>query len=39
MRAIKDSIRVEGSKEHVRFYQRPTARAKWEAVTIDVADA
>lgn len=39
MRAIKDSIRVEGTKEHVRFYQRPTARAKWEAVTIDVADA
>ncbi len=39
MRAIKDSIRVEGTKEHVRFYQRPNARAKWEAVTIDVADA
>lgn len=39
MRAIKDSIRVEGSKEHVRFYRRPHARAKWEAVTIDVADA
>lgn len=39
MKAIKDSIRVEGTKEHVRFYQRPTARAKWEAVTIDVADA
>lgn len=39
MKAIKDSIRVEGTKEHVRFYQRPTARAKWEGVTIDVADA
>ena len=39
MRAIKDSIRVEGTKEHIRFYQRPNARAKWEAVTIDVADA
>lgn len=39
MKAIKDSIRVEGTKEHVRFYQRPNARAKWEAVTIDVADA
>lgn len=39
MKAIRDSIRVEGSKEHVRFYRRPSATAKWEAVTIDVADA
>lgn len=39
MRAIKDSIRVEGTKEHVRFYKRPDGRAKWTAVTIDVADA
>jgi hypothetical protein len=39
MRAIKDSIRVEGTKEHVRFYQREDARSKWTAVTIDVADA
>lgn len=39
MKAIKDSIRVEGTKEHVRFYRRPDARSKWEAITIDVADA
>jgi hypothetical protein len=39
MRAIKDSIRVDGTKEHVRFYRRADARARWEAVTIDVADA
>lgn len=39
MKAIKDSIRVEGTKEHVRFYQRDTPRGRWEAVTIDVADA
>lgn len=39
MRAIKDSIRVEGTKEHVRFYRRDDARSKWVAVTIDVADA
>ncbi|NBB51474.1 DUF3164 family protein [Rhizobium sp. CRIBSB] len=39
MRAIKDSIRVEGTREHVRFYRRPDARSKWTAVTIDVADA
>lgn len=39
MRAIKDSIRIEGSKEHIRFYRRPDPRSKWVAVTIDVADA
>lgn len=39
MKAIKDSIRVEGTKEHVRFYRRENARAKWTAITIDVADA
>lgn len=39
MRAIKDSIRVEGTKEHVRFYRRPDAKSAWKAVTIDVADA
>lgn len=39
MKAIKDSIRVEGTKEHVRFYRRSSATAKWVAVTIDVADA
>ncbi len=39
MRAIKDSIRVEGTKEYVRFYRRPTPRSAWEAVTIDVAAA
>ena len=39
MRAIRDSIRVEGTKEHVRFYRRETARDTWRAVTIDVADA
>lgn len=39
MRAIKDSIRVEGTKEHVRFYRREDARSKWTPVTIDVADA
>lgn len=39
MKAIKESIRVEGTKEYVRFYQRPHARAPWSAVTIDVASA
>jgi len=39
MKAIKDSIRVEGTKEQVRFYERATSRDRWGAVTIDVADA
>lgn len=39
MKAIKESIRVEGTKEYVRFYRRPHARAAWSAVTIDVAAA
>ena len=39
MRAIKDSIRVEGTKEHVRFYRRLNALSKWTPITIDVADA
>lgn len=39
MKAVRDSIRVEGSKEYVRFYIRSTPRAPWTAVTIDVAAA
>lgn len=39
MKAIRDSIRVDGTKEYVRFYRRHNARAKWLAVTIDVASA
>lgn len=37
MRAIRDSVRVVGSKRYVRFYRRANASAKWEAVSIDVA--
>jgi hypothetical protein len=39
MRAIRDSIRVEGSKEYVRFYRRARPTDPWEAVSIDVAAA
>lgn len=39
MKAIRDSIRIDGTKEYVRFYRRPNARAKWANVTIDVASA
>ena len=37
--ALNDSIRVQGSKEYVRFYKRETPRDKWRAVTIDLASA
>ncbi len=39
MAAIADSIRVEGTKTYVRFYRRPNAEARWQAVTIDLASA
>lgn len=39
MKAIKDSVRVEGTKEYVRFYRRDHPKAGWEAITIDVAAA
>lgn len=37
MKAIKDSIRVVGSKRYVRLYRRRAADAPWQAITIDVA--
>ena len=39
MEAIRDSIRVTGTKAYVRFYQRPAPDAAWQAVTIDLAAA
>lgn len=39
MQAIKDAMRVVGSKSYVRFYRRPHVEAAWEAVTIDLAKA
>lgn len=39
MKAIRDSIRIVGSKRYIRMYQRAHAQAAWEAVTIDVAAA
>lgn len=39
MKAIKESIRIEGTKEYVRFYRRADARSAWKPVTIDVAVA
>ncbi|TCU35425.1 DUF3164 family protein [Rhizobium azibense] len=37
MRAIREAMRVTGSKEYVRFYRRPTIDDSWRAVTIDLA--
>lgn len=39
MEAIRDAIRVTGSKEYVRFYKRPHREANWQAITIDLAKA
>lgn len=39
MDAIRGSIRVTGSKEYVRFYQRAKNTDGWQAVTIDLAKA
>lgn len=39
MRAITEAVRVVGSKEYVRFYERETPDGDWKAVTIDLAKA
>ncbi|MEX0971498.1 MAG: DUF3164 family protein [Paracoccaceae bacterium] len=37
MDAVRDAMRVTGSKEYVRFYRRKTPTDTWSAVTIDLA--
>lgn len=37
--ALNDSIRVQGSKQYVRFYQRSDPQERWQAITIDIANA
>lgn len=39
MEAISDAIRVTGTKEYVRFYERPDVTASWRPITIDLAKA
>lgn len=39
MRAIRDAMRVVGSKTYVRLYRRETPESAWAAVTIDLAKA
>lgn len=37
--AIRDAMRVVGSKEYVRFYERDRPTDAWRAITIDLARA
>ena len=37
MKAIRDSMRVTGTKEYVRFYERANAEAPWTAISLDIA--
>lgn len=39
MDAIRDAMRVVGSKTYVRCYRRDTSDAAWQAITIDLAKA
>lgn len=39
MRAIREAMRITGSKEYVRFYERNSITDGWRAVTIDMAKA
>lgn len=39
MQAVRDAMRVVGSKSYVRFYRRTASDAPWEAITIDLAKA
>ena len=39
MQAIRDAMRVVGSKTYVRCYRRDRLDAEWRAVTIDLAKA
>lgn len=39
MKAIRDAIRVIGSKTYVRLRQREAFNAKWQTITIDLAKA
>lgn len=39
MKAIRDAMRVVGSKTYVRCYRRETFDGGWQAITIDLAKA
>lgn len=37
--AIRDAMRIVGSREYVRFYERDRPDGQWRAITIDLAKA
>ncbi|MCV0428864.1 MAG: DUF3164 family protein, partial [Roseibium sp.] len=37
MKALRDSVRVTGSKSYVRFYERDAPDGDWKAIPIDIA--
>lgn len=39
MKAIRDAMRVEGSKTYVRCHRRDSVDSAWQAITIDLAKA
>jgi hypothetical protein len=39
MQAIRDSIRVTGSKQYIRFHARPNHQAAYSNVSLDIASA
>ena len=39
VRAIRDAMRVVGSKQYIRFYERANVTDDWTAITIDLAKA
>ena len=39
MEAIRDSMRVIGSRTYVRFYERDAPDGAWRAISIDIANA
>lgn len=39
MDAIRDAIRITGSKVYYRFYKRDDPNGRWQAITIDLAKA
>ena len=39
MQAIRDAIRVTGSKVYYRFYERDDPNGSWRAITLDMAKA
>lgn len=39
MEAVRESIRVIGSRTYIRFYRRPTPDGEWSPISIDLARA